>query len=248
VALVAAALLLWPFSGWFWVPWLAGLVTLVLVALLRLDRLLGGWTWHVGGLAVVVGLMLRTGPWDWALAASLGVLLAGLVQLPMWRLAAAGTVLCVLAGAGWGFDRHRDAQQVAAQEASRNQQDLTLYGARTPDDVLPALLEGIGQSDVRDVCALLSPSAEQAFVRAAGTTDCGGAVGHFHAALPRVPPLRDLDAPTSGGGDDMTVDGCRTVWATATLGGPALGVLEVVRSGPPGRTYFIAGFRPCTAS
>jgi hypothetical protein len=29
--------LLWPFSGWFWIPWLAGLVVLVLVALLRLD-------------------------------------------------------------------------------------------------------------------------------------------------------------------------------------------------------------------
>ena len=54
---------------------------------------------RAGGL---VGLMLNTGPWDWALAASLGVLLAGLVQLPWWRLAAVGAVLCLLAGVGWG--------------------------------------------------------------------------------------------------------------------------------------------------
>ena len=102
LAILAAALLLWPFAGWFWIPWLAGLVVLVLVALLRLDRLLHGWSWHLGGLAVLVGLMLNTGPWDWALAASLGVLLAGLVQLPWWRLAAVGAVLCLLAGVGLG--------------------------------------------------------------------------------------------------------------------------------------------------
>ena len=248
LALLAAALLLWPFSGWFWIPWLAGVVVLVLVALLRLDRLLGGWTWHVGALAVVVGLMLRTGPWDWALAGSLGVLLAGLLQLPMWRLAAAGAVLCVVAGVGWGVDRHRDAQQVAAQETQRNQESFDLLGERTPERVLPALLEGIGQSDVVGVCGLLSPPARSAFVQAARAADCRGAVAHFHTALPRVPPLRDLDAPVSGAGDAMTIDGCRTVWATAALGGPALGVLDVTRSGPPGRTYFVEGFRPCTAS
>ena len=248
MALVAAALLLWPFSGWFWVPWLAGLVVLVLVALLRLDRLLGGWTWHVGGLAVVVGLMLKTGPWDWALAGSLGVLLAGLVQLPMWRLAAAGMVLCVLAGVGWGFDRYRDTQQVEAEQTRRNQESFDLFGERTPERVLPALLEGIGQSDAVGVCGLLSPSARTAFVQAARVTDCRAAVEHFHAALPRVPPLRDLEAPVRGVGNVMAVDGCRTVWATASLGGPALGILDVMQTPPPGKTYFVGSFRPCTAT
>src|SRR6478736_2288822 len=38
LAIVTASVLLWPFAGWFWIPWLAGLVLLVLVALLRLDR------------------------------------------------------------------------------------------------------------------------------------------------------------------------------------------------------------------
>jgi hypothetical protein len=247
VAILAAALLLWPFAGWFWIPWLAGLVVLVLVALLRLDRLLRGWAWHLGGLAVVVGLMLVTGPWDWALAASLGVLLAGLVQLPWWRLAAVGAVLCLVAGVGWGVDRYRAAQERAAQEAQRSQENMSQLGERSPDRVLPALLEGIGQGDVVGVCGLLAEPARNRFVQAAGTADCASAVGHFHAALPRVPPLRDLDAPVSGAGVAVTVDGCRTAWASPGLGGSELGILQVAQAPPPGQTYFISGFGPCPA-
>ena len=246
LAILAAALLLWPFSGWFWIPWLAGLVVLVLVALLRLDRLLHGWSWHLGGLAVLVGLMLVTGPWDWALAASLGVLLAGLVQLPWWRLAAVGVVLCLLAGTGWGVDRYRAAQEKAAQEAQRSQENMSLLGERSPERVLPALLEGIGQGDAVGVCGLLAVPARNRFVQAAGAPDCAGAVAHFHKAQPRVPPLRDLDAPLAGASTAMTVDGCRTVWASSDLGGPALGVLQVTQAPPPGGTWFISGFAACS--
>ncbi len=248
LGIVAAALLLWPFAGWFWIPWLAGLAVLVLVALLRLDRLLGDWSWHVGGLAVLVGLMLRTGPWDWALAASLGVLLAGLVQLPWWRLAAVGAVLCVLAGIGWGFDRNREAQEAAAREAQRSRENFSLLGEQTPERVLPALLEGIGQADVVGVCGLLSPQARTAFVQAARAADCRGAVEHFHRVLPRVPPLRNLHAPIGRAGNAVMVDGCRTIWGSADLGGTALGVLDVSQTEPPGRTYFVGGFRPCSTS
>jgi hypothetical protein len=245
LGIVAAALLLWPFAGWFWIPWLAGLAVLVLIGLLRLDRLLGGWAWHVGGLAVVAGLMLRTGPWDWALAAALGVLLAGLVQLPWWRLAAVGAVLCVLAAVGWGVDRYRDAQAEAAQEAQRSQENFSLLGERTPERVLPALLEGIGQSDVVGVCGLLSPQAMTAFVQAAQASDCRGAVERLHAALPHVPQLRDLDAPLVRNGAAVTVNGCRTVWVSDALGGAALGMVDVSQSPPPGRTWFISEFHSC---
>src|SRR5918995_482717 len=93
LAILTAALLLWPFAGWFWIPWVAGLVVLVLIALLRLDRLLHGW--------------------------------AGLVQWPWWRLAAVGAVLCLVAGAGWGVDRYRVAQEKAAQEAQRSQENMS---------------------------------------------------------------------------------------------------------------------------
>jgi hypothetical protein len=243
LAILTAALLLWPFAGWFWIPWVAGLAVLVLVALLRVDRFLHGWAGHLAGLVVLVGLMLVTGPWDWAVAASLGVLLAGLVQLPWWRLAAVGAVLCVLAGVGWGVDRYRAAQAEAAMEAQRSRESVSLLGERSPDRVLPALLEGIGQGDVVGVCGLLDAPARESFVRAAGATDCGGAVAHFHAVLPRVPPLRDLDAPVGAAVGAVTVDGCRTVWGR--LGGSALGVLDLAQAPPPGRTWFVSGFRAC---
>jgi hypothetical protein len=247
LAILVAALLLWPFAGWFWIPWVAGLVVLVLIALLRLDRVLRGWAGHLAGLTVVVGLMLNTGPWDWALAASLGVLLAGLVQLPWWRLAAVGAVLCLVAGTGWGLDRYRAAQEMAAQEAQRSQENMSQLGERSPDRVLPALLEGIGQGDAIGVCGLLAEPARNRFVQVAGTVDCASAVARFHTALPRVPPLRGLDAPLVATGGATAVDGCRTVWGTSGLGGPALGMLQIAKSPPPGQTYFISGFTACGA-
>src|SRR5919202_6262316 len=49
LAIVAAALLLWPLAGWFWIPWLAGLAVLVLIGLLRLDPFPGGRAGGGGG-------------------------------------------------------------------------------------------------------------------------------------------------------------------------------------------------------
>ena len=249
MAILAAALLLWPFAGWFWIPWVAGLVVLVLVALLRLDRLLRGWAGHLAGLAVVVGLMLATSPWDWALAASLGVLLAGLVQWPWWRLAAVGAVLCLVAGAGWGVDRYRVAQERAAQEAQRSQENMSLLGERSPDRVLPALVEGIGQGDVVGVCGLLAGAARNRFAHVAGTPDCASAVAHFHSALPGVPPLRDLDAP--GRGRRRWDDGRRLPDRVGVAGSRRsdCGILQVGKAPPPGQTYS-SGLRalPCTLS
>ena len=100
LCIATAALLLWPFAGWSAIPWLIGIGVLVVLRLLRLDGPLRGWAPHLGGLVVIAGLMYGTGPWAWALAASIGVLLAGLAQLPWWRLAAAGAVFCVVSG-GW---------------------------------------------------------------------------------------------------------------------------------------------------
>jgi hypothetical protein len=245
VALVAAALLLWPFSGWFWVPWLAGLVVLVLVAVLRLDRLLGGWTWHVGGLAVVVGLMLRTGPWDWALAASLAVLLAGLVQLPMWRLAAAGAVLCVLTGIGWGFDRHRDAQQVAAEQAQASQLNRGQLRVVRPNLVLQVVLTSISRGDVGPICgSLLAEPARSPFAASVGAPDCPGAVQVLASRMNDGVMYARGRAPTTPAGDGLIVDACRIEWPTGAVPGPQLGVLTVGRVGNE-VTYLVTDFEPC---
>ena len=121
--------------------------------------------------------MLRTGPWDWALAAALGVLLAGLVQLPWWRLAAVGAVLCVLAGAGWGLDRHRDAQEKAAQEAQAQAQSSERNQMSRPGRALPVLLRAIGRNDASPVCSgLMTESARASFMSSVGAPDCPSAV------------------------------------------------------------------------
>jgi hypothetical protein len=246
LGIVAAALLLWPFSGLSWVPWLAGLAVLVLLAVLRLDRLLSGWVWHVGGLVVVAGLMVSTTPWAWALAASIGVLVAGLFRLPAWRLAAVGAVLCLASGVAFTLAGVRTAEAARAENRAANEQTYALTGERTPERVLPALLEGIVQGDATAVCGLLDVPARDAFTAAAGAPDCAAAVAAFRSAAgTTVGDYEDLDTSTAETGGTWVTDGCRTAWAGPALGGPDLGRVVVRRSPPPGGTYFLAGFAPC---
>jgi len=246
LGIVAAALLLWPFAALSWIPWLAGLATLVLLAVLRLDRLLSGWVWHVGGLVVVAGLMVSTTPWAWALAASIGVLVAGLFRLPAWRLAAVGTVLCLASGVAFTVVGVRSGEQARADNRAANEQTYALAGERTPERVLPALLEGIVQGDATAVCGLLDVPARDAFAAAARAPDCASAVVSFRSSAgATVGDYDELDASTVAAGNTWVTNGCRTVWAGPTLGGPDLGQVVVRRSPPPGGTYFLAGFAPC---
>ena len=136
LAIGSAALLLWPFSGWSWIPWLIGLGVLVLLRLLRLDGLLRGWIWHLGGLVVVAGLMYSTSPWAWAFAASIGVLVAGLLQLPWWRLAAVGVVMCAVSGVGFGIATYQTQQEKAAAEQQVQRELQGQQGAARPQGVL----------------------------------------------------------------------------------------------------------------
>jgi hypothetical protein len=246
LAVVVAALLLWPFAGWFWIPWLAGLVVLVLIGLLRLDRLLNGWAWHIGGLAVVVGLMLKTGPWDWALAASLGVLLAGLVQLPWWRLAAVGAVLCLLAGIGWGVDRYRAAQEEAAQHAQTSLQNRGQIRVARANLVLQVLLSSVGRGDVGPVCdSILAEPVRAPFSAAFGQPDCAAAVRSLASRVDDAAAYARGRAPSTGAGDVLTVDACRITWTAGATPGPQLGVLTVGRVGTE-VTYVVTGFRACS--
>lgn len=247
IGVLAAALLLWPFSGLSWIPWLAGLAVLVLLALLRLDRVLHGWTWHVAGLVVVAGLMVSTSPWAWALAASLGVLLAGLLRLPAWRLAAVGAALCLVSGAAFAFTTYQVRQEARAQNDRENTASFALAGERIPERVLPALLEGIGQGDVVAVCGLMDEEARAGFVAAVGSPDCASAVTALQraGAAPEYEDLQATTVPDSGG---WVTDGCRTPWADDRLGGPELGRVLIRQSPPPGGTYFLSGFAPCPPS
>lgn len=244
LAIGSAALLLWPFAGWSWIPWLVGLGVLVLLRLLRLDGLLRGWVWHLGGLVVVAGLMYSTGPWAWALAASIGVLVAGLLQLPWWRLAAVGVVMCAVSGVGFGFSTYQTQEAQRAQEATENAQSYALQGERTPERVVGALLEDIAQNDVPAFCGLLDAPARADVVRITGAADCPAALAALRSRSSN-PPYQHLDAPTVQNGTVWSTDACRTAWASPALGGQALGRIEVRKSEPPGGTYFVSRFLPC---
>ncbi len=245
VGIAAAALLLWPFAGLSWIPWLAGLGALVLLAVLRLDRLLSGWVWHVAGLVVVAGLMVSTTPWAWALAASIGVLVAGLLRLPAWRVAAVGAVLCVASGAGLVVASAQSREEAAAAQTARNETDRGLYGAQRPQGVLPLVLGRIAAGSPGAVCDnLLAETTHAAFAASAGAPDCPAAVGVLAGRVTNPRDYADAEAPTQERGADVVVDACSLTWNGSPAAGPQLGVLTVGRA-PTGPSYVVTGFAPC---
>lgn len=246
LVIAVAALLLWPFSGWSWIPWIAGLGLLVLLRLLRLDGLLRGWALHLGGVVVVAGLMYSTGPWAWALAGSIGVLLAGLVQLPMWKLAAVGGVLCAISGVGFGLTTYRTAEQQREIESHVGDPLRAALGEGQPGRVLPALLQAITSDDVDPMCRLLTPAAEDVVLTATRTRDCAAAVSVLHQRIPAGTTVneRSLPQPVAIRGG-WQVDGCATPWAAAT--GPELGIVLVTQKDPSVKRFVASGFAPCAA-
>lgn len=244
VAIVAAALLLWPFSGWSILPWLAGLGALVVLRLLRLDGLLRGWDPHLAGLVVVAGLMVSTGPWSWALAASLGVLLAGLAQLPWWRLAAAGAVLCLVSGIGYGFATYQGRLEREQIEARAGDPLRGRLGETRPERVLPAMLQAVELDDADPVCRLLTPPAEAQLLATVRAPDCASAVAELHrrsGTVPETPPA--AVPPPVPSGDRWLVDACPTAWAAAA--GPELGRVAIGRTDPTVQRFAVTGFERC---
>ncbi|WP_345384766.1 hypothetical protein [Pseudonocardia yuanmonensis] len=255
LGIVVAAALLFLFVAFddqarWWVPVAAGLVVLVLLSLLRLDRLLKGWTWHVAGVALLAGLVHETAgnPWSWAFAASIGVLVAGLLRLPRWQLAAVGAALCAVSFVGHQFR----AAEVRDQEAQIAQQAGTQmrqgFGYDRPDLVLTKLGEGLTPADPEAVCRLLDPAAQTQLTRATGAADCAAGV---RAAAGRVPADSPTAAPRASTsptpvpppGTVVALDGCTTAWGRAV---PALGTVEVVRTDNTAKaTWRVASFRPC---
>lgn len=244
LVIAAAALLLWPFSDWSALPWLAGLGVLVILRVLRLDGLLRGWVLHLGGVVVVAGLMLSTGPWAWALAASIGVLVAGLARLPLWRLAAVGAVLCVISGVGFGLATIRSVEVQREMQSRAGDPMRVQLGETRPALVLPAMIEAIRLDDADPICRLLAPAAEAALLGETRTTDCVAAVSELHRRTPALVETDGDDLPqplaVAGGWE---VDACTTDWAAAT--GPALGKVVVFQTEPSVQRFAVSGFASC---
>jgi hypothetical protein len=244
VAVLAAALLLWPFAGFSWIPWLIGIAALVVLRLLRLDGPLRGWDIPLAGLAVVIGLMVSTGPWAWALAASIGVLLAGLAQLPWWRLAAVGAVLCVVSGIGFGLSVHQDRIEHEQAQAHAGDPMRVQLGEARAARVLPAILTAVQQDDADPVCRLLTPQAEAQLLGAVGAGSCADAVAELHQRAIGAPVVDDERLPQPQASPDGTVvDACSTAWASAA--GKELGRIVIMQTGPAVQRFAVRGFAPC---
>lgn len=243
--LLAAFLLLWPFSGFSIVPLLAGFGALIVVRILRFDGLLRGWDVPLAGLVVVIGLMWSTSPWAWALAASIGVLIAGLMQLPAWQVAAVGAVLCLVSGIGFGFSLQTAAQEAEAIQTQAQQNSQSLEGAPRPAAVLPILLNRMSQNLPDPVCRnLLNESAQAAFAAAFGERTCNAAVARIASQVNDRTGYARANAPSNRIDDNtIQVDACRMTWDNGTAG-PQLGRLTVgLKAG--GRSYGVTAFAPC---
>jgi hypothetical protein len=240
-----------PRAQW-WPPFAIGIGALVLLSVLRLDRLLKGWTWHVAGLAFVFALVVETreNPWSWAFAASLAVLLAGLLRLPRWRLAATGAVLCAISVVGFGLRASEVAQQQAeinaqAGEVSR----ATVGGVPDAQEVLPFLDQSIsGPVPDTRLCRIVNADAGRRLTEATGTADCAAAVRavfarRAQAGGPAPVTVVPRSAPKLTVEPSYVLDGCSTAWAAAA--GPQLGRVQVGWTTPTARRYAITGFQPC---
>jgi hypothetical protein len=244
LAVLAAALLLWPFAGFSWIPWLIGIVALVVLRLLRLDGPLRGWDVPLACLAVVIGLMVSTGPWAWAMAASIGILLAGLAQLPWWRLAAVGAVLCVVSGIGFGTSLRQDRVEMEQMQARAGDPMRVQLGEARPARVLPALLTAVQQDDADPVCRLLTPEAEGQLLAAVGVGSCPDAVGELHRRGSGVPGQDEKQLPQPHASPDgLVVDACSTAWSGAA--GRELGRILIMQTDPSVQRFAVRGFAPC---
>jgi hypothetical protein len=260
VVIAAAALLLWPFvqlsqvtaqdESWrSWGPWVAGFAFLVLLRLARLDKLLRGWDPHLAGLVVIAGLMLSTGPWAWALAASIGVLLAGLLQLPLWRLAVLGFVLCMGSGIGFGLSINQERQQVEAEREVTSQQNQAQI-AEEAGQILRILDQTItgSQPDPELLCSILAPDAEAQLAAAVRAADCPAATVALYDRLRGQEVGRPTNAPLPEANRQpppatMVLDGCERPWGRAV--GPQLGRVDIQLLNANQRTYIVSGFAPC---
>jgi len=264
VGIAGAALLLIPFflfptldpdkpvDQW-WPPFAIGLGTLVLLSLLRLDRLLKGWTWHVAGIVFVGALVVWTkdNPWAWALALSLGLLLAGLLRLPRWQLLVVGSVLCAVSIVGFAITASRITAVEAQKEIQAGNEVRATVGGVPNAQEVPPLLDRVISGRVADpqpLCRIVAPAAETQLTTATGTPDCAAAVAAVwqkreSAGGPTPVTSVRSDAAPMTSERTYTLSTCGSAWEAAA--GPQLGRVTVAWTTDDARRYSVTAFGPC---
>jgi hypothetical protein len=252
VVLLAAIGLLWPFAGWSWWPIAGGFGMLVLLYLLRLDRLLFGWAPHLAGLVTVVLMAARSDPWAWGLAAGIAVLGVGLARLPDRRMLLVGAALVLVFGLGYGVAHYRGAEQRRQEEAQAAAQQATNVVAIAPELLPRVLARGIATGDGRTTCDLLGAPARDQLAASMGAPDCVSAVARLAGqvsdptayAAPRLPPSALVKRPGPAGQPGSAVlDGCQVSWPTPNPG-PPLGQFSLNQYQQTDR-YVVTGYTPC---
>lgn len=261
------ALLLTGFAGWYWWPWLWGLIPLVVVVLPGIRRLIDElWGLLAGLLAVALVLSSHVE----ASAASLAWSLAAAVTaggVATWRrggivpLVAVGvTVAAVIASTAvwWSGENQRDAAAELQAQLFHEQQVAKLRPHR-PQGVVTALVEAVATPAERAdrACIVFSPEAAREFADAHHAPDCVSAL----QALSRQ--VRDFDvyvnqlglpanAVTYSGPrmSNATVDACHLEFGNVLSGdmptaGPQLGRLDMVQQ--YGEGYLVTDYQPCPA-
>ncbi|MEU6700054.1 hypothetical protein [Pseudonocardia sp. NPDC046786] len=251
LGLAGAAVLLLPFlddpDRW-WVPVGLGFGTLVLLTLFRLDRLLNGWAPHVAGVVLVGALLQATSrnPWAWGLALGVGMVVAGLLLLPRWKVLAVGGVLLVVSGAGYAFRSAEIRDDQARIDAQAGAQMRAALGVDRPQLALVALDTGVTDGNPARVCRLAQDPAIEQLRLATGSATCEDAVAVLHARVPADAPVTTPDRksdPVVAPGGSTTVDGCGTAWGAAA--GPQLGTVVLTRTAAATPTFQVSSFAPC---
>ncbi|HEY0574293.1 MAG TPA: hypothetical protein VGD73_09330 [Pseudonocardia sp.] len=252
LVLLVAVGLLWPFAGWSWWPWVGGLGVLILLYLLRLDRLLFGWAPHLAGLVTVVLMAARSDPWAWGLAGGIAVLGVGVARLPDRRLLVVGAGLVLLFGLGYGVAHFRTAQQRQAEQAQESARQASNVMAIAPELLLRAVARGIAAGDARTTCDLLGSPASDQLAGSVGTPDCAAAVRQLATqvrdpgayASPLLPPTALAKQPgATGQSGTATLDGCQAKWPGPDPG-PKLGRFSL-RQFQQSDRYLVTGYSSC---
>lgn len=249
LGIAAAVLLLLPFAGWSWWPLLIGLGVLIVIRLLRLDGLMRGWDPHVAGLVVVVLLILRTSPWVWALAISVGILLAGVVRLPRWQLLAVGGVFTAGSIAGFVISEHSAAVAAQVQHDSERQNNVSSFLVADPAKIVRAVMTSVAYDPPGTACFWFTDAAQHQFADAMSAPDCGAALRSMAAKITDPRRYAEPQLPDSAVrkvGNSATVDGCQATWAAGSAApGPGLGQFELQRVEGAKTGYQVTAYRAC---
>jgi hypothetical protein len=260
---VAAAAVLWAWSGWSWWAGAAVIAGLVVVRL-ALGLVPTDWRgpasrWALAALAAFVAVWVATlapGPAS-GVAAGVAVLVAVAQTWRAWpssfSWAAVGAGAALVAGfafAAW-IGAQDEAGRERAAEQARHEYQVAQLRPTQPLAVLHAVVKAVHEDDPALVCFLFTDAAERAFAAEFDATDCTEAVHTRHEQLTGPGYGNATSTDVTYGRPTAAVSGCDMYITTGILEsgpppGPAIGRMELaVDPAYPGTGYEITEYEPC---